>query len=219
MSNFETDKEFVKRKSLPSSLRDVLREGKYTKWMADYSDDQLAGLLWFVGEVAMRHAPKELPKTSGGERRYVGALNALGQRVPLGLDDAKAYMRACVGLIENEPEIEDLPTRLLAADEEIGRLRAEVRVARDYYDRGYKAGREDADAEINRLREQRDAALLELEALRASIPTPTPSCSSCEAPLGAKFYSDAKFIKDNIYRRGDLCLDCRKALPAPGGSP
>ncbi len=88
------------------NLVSLLADGKYTHWMAEFSSDQLAGLLWLVGEYAVRtSAMQELPATSGGERRRVGASNAIAnfRREPLTLDDAKQYIRRCLGPVENAP--------------------------------------------------------------------------------------------------------------------
>jgi hypothetical protein len=62
-----------------------------------------------------------------------------------------------------------------------------------------------------------EAALLraQLDALSAASPPPK-TCASplCDVPLGAKFYSDAKFVIDGTQLKGDICLGCRKKYPA-----
>lgn len=79
-------------------LSHVLAESKYTNWMAHLSTDQLAGLLWLVGEFAARASRSDYPtgEATGGERRKVAALRAIAdfRKTPMGRDDVRRYIRA-----------------------------------------------------------------------------------------------------------------------------
>jgi hypothetical protein len=53
--------------------------------------------------------------------------------------------------------------------------------------------------------------------LLPNLSPPKPICAfpDCGTPLGAKFYSDAKYVTPTGKRlRGDICLACRSMLPS-----
>jgi hypothetical protein len=79
--------------------REDLRLGKYTSSYADLTDDQLMGLLWFVGEFSIRDAGDHVPRgDSSYEKRRAAALNGIHgfRRKPMGLDEVRACIRAAV---------------------------------------------------------------------------------------------------------------------------
>jgi hypothetical protein len=75
--------------------------GKYTRWAKDMTDDELVGLLWMIGEYAIRSSPTEHEihqRQSIGERRRLGALNSIvrfqqGKRFTVA--DVRAGCRIC----------------------------------------------------------------------------------------------------------------------------
>lgn len=85
-----------------SALRDTLRLGKYTHQFADLTSDEIAGLLWLLGEYVVR-AERIFPRVdevSPGDRRRIAAHNALVATrtqacVPI-LSQAKQLMRESV---------------------------------------------------------------------------------------------------------------------------
>lgn len=78
-------------------LRHELAFGKYTKWIAELSCDQLHGLLWLVGEFAMRDSGRRDVDAVGspGERRHDAALNAIARfrHDPLVIREVHELMR------------------------------------------------------------------------------------------------------------------------------
>ncbi len=77
-------------------LHDLLAGGKYTHWMVGLSPDELAGLLWLVGEYAIR-TPFEMPARGypGRVRRLV-ASNGIAEfkrKGPKTLEQARKYIR------------------------------------------------------------------------------------------------------------------------------
>jgi hypothetical protein len=83
------------------TLRDRLADGKYTKKFSNLSDDELAGLLWLVGEFAVRASATDYRIEDAryrAERRKIGALRAIVDfhRAPMGVDDVRRYIRDCL---------------------------------------------------------------------------------------------------------------------------
>lgn len=82
-------------------LKRLCRDGKYTKWLCDFRDDQIAGLLWLVGEFQARANPADYDPEDvsyPGERRKVGALRAIARFAtnPMTLDETRQHIRGCV---------------------------------------------------------------------------------------------------------------------------
>jgi hypothetical protein len=80
------------------AMEEELRIGKYTRRFCRLSKDQLAGLLWLLGEYLVRAEPLDrTSKLAGGDRRRVVAHNAL-RNVYYGeaptLEEVKALIRA-----------------------------------------------------------------------------------------------------------------------------
>jgi hypothetical protein len=59
--------------------RDQLRLGKYTRWAAELSADEMYGLLWLLGEFGIRTSAENLPDSILEKgRARTGLLGALG---------------------------------------------------------------------------------------------------------------------------------------------
>ena len=60
-------------------MREDLRSWKYTKWAEDLTADELVGLLWLVGEFAVRSMESDYPllEVYGGQVRKVAALRGI----------------------------------------------------------------------------------------------------------------------------------------------
>jgi hypothetical protein len=76
--------------------RDRLRTGKYTRWAANLTEEQVYGLFWLLGEFGIRTHPASLPDaiTEPGRAR-TGLLGALGfvHGRPLTQEEAMAAIR------------------------------------------------------------------------------------------------------------------------------
>lgn len=77
-----------------------LDHGKYTHGMSTLTDEQLVGLLWLVGEFAMRASPGAFPLAGvvgSGKRRMIGALRALTtfRHKPMTMSEVREYILAC----------------------------------------------------------------------------------------------------------------------------
>jgi hypothetical protein len=72
-------------------LRAELRMGKYTKWAATLTPEQMIGVFWLVGEFASRASASsyDVSEGIGGERRKIGALKCLAaiKHTPMTVDD------------------------------------------------------------------------------------------------------------------------------------
>ncbi len=86
-------------------LRSELGAGKYTRWAAGLSVDQLVALVWLVGEFTMRMGSTEQAllvverdKHRSGMRRAWEALRLLVdfKRAPMSLDEVRHAMRAAM---------------------------------------------------------------------------------------------------------------------------
>lgn len=92
-------KNWQKDPAFNSGLRDELRLGKYTRKYADLTGEQLAGLLWLLGEYTAR-AERLLPLTQAvtyGARRKISAHDALCSNRDYTLDAAKQLQREAAG--------------------------------------------------------------------------------------------------------------------------
>ena len=59
--------------------RDQLRLGKYTRWAAELSEDEMYTLLWLLGEFGIRTSAEHLPDSIREKgRARTGLLGALG---------------------------------------------------------------------------------------------------------------------------------------------
>jgi len=68
--------------------REKLSFGKYTKRYADLSSDQMAGLLWLLGEWSARH-DNHHPRSQAAKKALMEF-----SRAPLTLEEVKALMRS-----------------------------------------------------------------------------------------------------------------------------
>jgi len=91
----------------PLSLsRNELRLGKYTRWAADLTPDEMRALLWVVGEFGCRSSPDDPAYGVVGElmlaRKEVGRQMLFGfvHGSPLTLEQAQQQVRRAVNRIE-----------------------------------------------------------------------------------------------------------------------
>jgi hypothetical protein len=76
--------------------RDQLRLGKYTRWAAELSDDEMYGLPWLLGEFGIRSSAENLLDAIREKgRARTGLLGALGfvHGIPLSKDEALLAIR------------------------------------------------------------------------------------------------------------------------------
>ena len=67
--------------------RENLRQGKYTRAYKDLTSDQLEGLLWLLGEWAIRHGGNH-PRAEAAQKALLEFSNT-----PLGIEEVKSLIR------------------------------------------------------------------------------------------------------------------------------